>query len=352
VTDAAPAFPHPFVNGINRNRLENDRIDPNLKTPTMYHFNLTIERQIVTGTMIEVAYVGSRGRNLLRNYEGNTRVPNVLSDGTPFYPPDAPFTNPNFGSIFTLVSDAHSWYDALQARIRRVLSHGLQFQASYTLAKSIDEASNLERGQGQNSPSFTQIPSRPDLDKGLSSFDVRHAFSLYLTYDLPHRSLPPVASAALNGWQLGGIVRLQSGPPIDAETGFNRSNDGSRTIADRPNLKAGSSNNPVLGYPNQWFDATVFELPPPGFYGNAGRNTITGPDLKVVDALLAKEFRVQGRSRLAVRAEIFNLLNRANFGLPRNKLFNSQGQILGAAGLITSTVTSSRQIQFGLKLTF
>jgi len=352
LNDRAAPFPHPFINGVNTNLAQNDRIDPNLKTPTLYHFNLAIQRQIARDTMIEVGYVGTHGRNLLRNYEGNTRIPRVFADGTIFYPPDAPFTNPNFGSIFTLVSDAHSWYESMQARVSRQLSGGLQFLASYTFAKSIDEASTLERGQGQNSPAFTQIPSRPDLDKGLSSFDVRHAFSLNFHYDIPRLTLPTVARAIINGWQIGGIIRMQSGTPFDAETGFNRSGDGARTIADRPNLKAGSTNNPILGDPNRWFDATVFELPPPGFYGNVGRNSITGPDLKTVDALFAKNFRLAEKSHLLFRAEVFNLLNRANFGLPRNKIFNSQGQILGSAGLITSTITSSREIQFALKLTF
>jgi hypothetical protein len=145
---------------------------------------------------------------------------------------------------------------------------------------------------------------------------------------------------------------MQSGMPFDAETGFNRSRDGARTIADRPNLKAGATNNPILGNPNRWFDATVFELPAAGFYGNVARNTIIGPDLKVVDALLAKDVRVEGKSRLMFRAEVFNLLNRANFGLPRNKIFNSQEQIVGSAGLITNTITSSRQIQVAVKVTF
>jgi hypothetical protein len=146
VNDPAPPFPHSFVNGVKKNLEQNDRIDPNLKTPTLYHFSLAIQRQIAKDTIIDLGYVGTRGRNLLRNYEGNTRIPQVLADGTFFYPPNAPFTNSNFGPIFTLVSDAHSWYDSVQARVSRTLSRGLQFLASYTLAKSIDEASTLERG--------------------------------------------------------------------------------------------------------------------------------------------------------------------------------------------------------------
>jgi hypothetical protein len=351
-TDPSAPFPHPFINGVKQILQQNDRTDPNLKTPTMAHFNLTIQQQLAKNMMFEIGYVGSRGYNLLRNSEGNIKIPTVQADGTLFYPTNAPFTNPNFGSIFTLTSDAHSWYDSLQTRISKQYSSGLQFQASYTWAKSIDEASTLQRGQGNNSPSFTMIPNRPDLDKGLSSFDVRHTFAFNLMYDVPHANVGQVAGSILNGWQIGGIVRAQSGTPFDAETGVNQSRDGAQTIADRPNLKPGASNNPIIGDPNHWFDATVFEFPIAGTYGNVGRNTLTGPGLFTVDALLVREVKLKGSSRLSFRAEVFNLLNRANFGLPRNKLFNATGQIPATIGLITTTATSSRQAQLGLKLTF
>jgi hypothetical protein len=351
-TDPAPPFPHPFVNGVKQGLQQNDRTDPNLKTPTMYHFNLTIQQQVAKSTVFEIGYVGSRGRNLLRNYEGNVKVPTVLQDGTFFYSATAPFVNSNFGPIFTLASDAHSWYDSLQTRLSRQLSGGLQFQASYAWAKSMDEASALQRGQGNNSPAFTQSPLDPRADKGLSSFDVRHAFSFNVSYEVPHMGLPGAASSIFNGWEVGGIVRIQSGTPFDAETGFNRSQDGATSIGDRPNLKPGASNNPVLGTPDRWFDPNVFELPAAGFYGNVGRNTLIGPGLATVDALLVRDVRLKGQSRVQFRAEVFNLLNRANFGLPRNKIFSSNGTIPAAVGIITSTSTSARQAQFGLKFTF
>jgi hypothetical protein len=350
-TDPAPPFPHPFVNGVKLALQQNDRADPNLKTPTMYQFNLVIQKQIASSMVAEIGYVGSRGVNLLRNYEGNTKVPTVQADGSLFYPLNAPFINSNFGPIFTLASDAHSWYDSLQTRVARQFSHGFGFQGTYTLAKSMDEASTLQRGQGNNTPAFTQSPLNPGADKGLSSFDVRHAFSFNMTYAVPRMALPRAASAALNGWEIGGIVRIQSGTPFDAETGFNRSRDGATSIADRPNLKPGASSNPILGSPDRWFDPNVFELPPAGTYGNVGRNTLIGPGLATVDALLVRDVQV-GKSRLQFRAEVFNLLNRANFGLPRNKIFSSNGTIPAAVGLITTTSTSSRQAQFGVKFSF
>lgn len=350
-TDVNPPFPKPFINGVKLDLQQNDRLDPNMKTPTMYHYNLTIQRQIGQKMVAEVGYVGSRGVNLLRNYEANVNVPEVLPDGRVFFPPGAPRTNPNFGPIFVVTSDAHSWYDSLQTRFARKLADGLQFQASYTWAKSIDEASHLQRGQGRNTPSFTQNLLDPAADKGLSSFHVAHAFSFQFSYDLPR--FDGVAGALLGGWQVGGIARLQSGTPFTAETGFNRSRSGSLAgLGDRPNLRPGASNNPVLGGADRYFDPTVFELPPPGFYGDVGRNTIIGPGLAVVDALLAREFPIRGRARLALRAEVFNVLNQTNLGLPRNRIFNAQGRIPGSTGRISTTTTSARQVQLGLKLTF
>ena len=349
--DTNPPFPNPFINGVASTLQQNDMIDGNLKTPTMYHYNVSFQQQLTKNNMVEVALVGSRGVNLLRNYEGNTAYPVVQPDGSYFYPPGAPTRNPNFGPIFVLTSDAHSWYKSVQVRWVRQLSGGLQFQASYTGAKSEDEASNLQRGQGRNSPSFTQIPDRPDLDKGYASFHVAHAVSASAVYELPRVSGPRVLAAIVNGWQVGGILRAQSGTPFTAETGFNRSRDGSTTVADRPNVRAGQSDNPVLGTPERWFDPTVFELPPAGTYGTVGRNTIAGPGMATLDLLLGRQFEVRGVT-IDFRAEGFNVLNRANFGLPRNRIFNSRGQIPGSVGSITTTTTSARQVQFGVKVSF
>ena len=126
-------------------------------------------------------------------------------------------------------------------------------------------------------------------------------------------------------------------------------------ISDRPNLKPGVTTVPVLGGPNQsirYFDPTLFALPSTGFYGDLGRNTMIAPGVALVDASLTKVFPVHEGVNLDFRTEFFNLLNRANFGLPGNQLFNANGTIQGNAGVINTTTTTSRQIQFGLKLRF
>ena len=352
---ANPVFPHPFVGGIPRTGglRQNDRINPNIDTPTQYHYNLTVRSQFGKDFAFEISYVGSRGVHLLRNFEGNTAIPTILPDGRPFYPANSTRRNPNFSSIFVLNSDSQSVYNSLQTQLVKRLSHGLRFQATYTYARSIDDASNLQRGQGQNNPSFTQYPDDRSADRGLSGFHVAHSFSSNFTYTFPgNPGLKGVFSVLLNDWELGGIISLNSGLPFTAETGFNRSRDRAATIADRPNLKPGASNNPVLGGPDRYFDPTVFQLPDAGFYGNAGRNTIIGPGLETFDVSAVKQFHLGEDPILTFRFEMFNVFNRANFGLPRNRIFNAQGQIPGSVGLISGTVTSARQIQLGLKLSF
>jgi hypothetical protein len=148
------------------------------------------------------------------------------------------------------------------------------------------------------------------------------------------------------------IVTIQDGFPFTALTGFNRSQSKANTTSDRPSLAAGVTSVPILGGPNRYFDPTVFALPPVGFYGTIGRNTLIGPGLANVDLNVTKIFPIGERVKLNFRAEFFNLLNRANFALPANQIFTSTGALNATAGAITSTVTTSRQLQFGLKLVF
>jgi hypothetical protein len=174
------------------------------------------------------------------------------------------------------------------------------------------------------------------------------------TYDLPWNTFTGVAGALFGGWQLGSIATLSDGSPFTAVTGFRRARDQSRTIADRPDLAPGASSNPVLGGPDKYFDATAtsFTLPPLGYYGNLGRNTLIAPGFANVDFTFSKTNALTERMSLNFRAEFFNLFNHANFGLPDKTIFNSNGSYRDAAGRITATANPSRQIQFGVKVSF
>jgi hypothetical protein len=108
----------------------------------------------------------------------------------------------------------------------------------------------------------------------------------------------------------------------------------------------------VLGGPDRYFDPSAFELAPAGFYGNAGRNTLRGPGFANVDLGVVKVIPVTERVKVDFRGEFFNLFNRANFGLPEGNIFSTNGTVRGAAGRIRDTTTTSRQVQFGLKVLF
>ena len=124
------------------------------------------------------------------------------------------------------------------------------------------------------------------------------------------------------------------------------------TGVERPDLCPGASNNPILGSPTQYFNPSAFCLQAAGYYGDLGRNTLIGPGLLMINPSLAKQFAVTERAKLQFRAEFFNILNHPNFSIPSARtVFTNSGPV-ASAGLITTTTTSSRQIQFGMKLTF
>ncbi len=250
-----------------------------------------------------------------------------------------------------MFSDADAFYDSLQVEVTQRLTHGLRYKVSYSFAKNIDEQSATTSQQGAGVPTVSQDPDNIRAERGLATFDVRNNLVMNFTYDIPGRA-SGVAGKFLNGWQVATIQTFSAGQPFTAQTGFNRSRDNQDKVADRPNLLPGKSRNPVLGGPDQYFDPTVFALPPAGTYGNLGRNTLIGPGLVGVDLSLIKDTAITERLKATFRAEFFNILNRANFDLPNAQIFNSSGQILGSAGRIGDTKTTSRQIQFALKLLF
>lgn len=341
----------------------------NYNQPTVHHFNLTIQRAVDANTSVQVAYVGSRGYHLLRSGNINTPVPRILPDGRTFFPPGAPLRNPAFGPMLFIGNDVQSFYHSLQLSMQRRMTQGLQFQGSYTLSKSIDDASgpflsDFVTGAGPVQDYFCR-----KCDRARSAWDARHSFVFNWTYDLPLGSgknfLSQVSGGLgklVEGWSVGGILSLRSGLPFTPILGFNNSADGSIFFADRPDVVGPCR---ITGDPAQWFDPSCFRLPPPRTYGNAGRNILTGPDFKNIDFVITKETSINERLRVQFRTEFFNLTNHPNFAPPINSTgFNGRGgngEIIfndlsgipvASAGRVFRTVNTSRQIQFALKFLF
>jgi Carboxypeptidase regulatory-like domain/TonB-dependent Receptor Plug Domain len=348
-----PSFPNPGLASVTAGNVSYSIWDPQPKTPTVYQYNLTVEQQLAWNTVVTVSYAGSQGRHWVRDRSPNTRAPQFLANGTPFYPSaNAPRINSAFGNIRQIVTDANSNYNALQLQATRRQSERLVWQTSYTYSSAISSATAWGAAHTQNTSDISVVPWDANADRGLSSFHIRHMVAVNATYRLPGDSLTGAAGILARGWETSMIVSAHSGTPFSAQLGFNRSNDGNSDAPERPNLRAGASNNPIIGTVERWYDPTAFVLPAAGTYGNLGRNTLIGPNLVNVNMSIVKTFRPHEGQTLAFRSEFFNLFNHANFGLPNRFPLLADGTYSGSAGVIQSLATSSRQIQFGLRYSF
>jgi hypothetical protein len=232
------------------------------------------------------------------------------------------------------------------------MSRALQFRGTYTFSKALDDGDNMNTSVATNSPAFVANPLNPKADYGRASFDVRHAAVLNATYDLPFgKGKTQWLNRLIGGWQVSGIQTLQSGLPFTPQLSYNPSNDGDTRNPVRPSLNPNFSGPVVLGGPNRYFDPSAFLQPLNGTYGNAGRNILRGPRLFETDLALAKSISLRERVTVQFRTEFFNLLNHTNFNTPNPVVYAAAtGGPSPTAGVITSTSTTSRQVQFGLKL--
>jgi len=350
-------------------------IEPDAKALAVEEWNFTIEQQIAKGTSLRVAYVGSFGTHGLLSVDPNTIAPQIcaaatcVSGGTPGttkgsvamgqqHIPVGSRPNPYLGAGFFWYTEGNSRYNALQTDIVRRLSHGLEIRANYTWSKNLDLNSGLTGAQSSNQSQMIMDPYNLNRDWGPSALNVAQQAGVSLRYQLPFgrgqamlHNMSGIGEKLIGGWQVNGIVTVLSGFPFTPVDGSNRSGDGDTRNPDRPSVNPAFSGPVVEGTPNQWYNPNAFILPAAGTYGNLGRGVYSGPGLADADISLFKNIAVSERLHLQFRTETFNTLNRANFGTPNATVFSGTS-VSPTAGLITTTATTSRQIQFGLKLTF
>jgi hypothetical protein len=378
-------------------------IQPDMKTPTLISWSLRVEREISPNTSVTVGYVGSHGYHELIGIDANEPIPTIcpaspcpavyptwdpskpttatnspnigfpigsplagapVPAGTYYIPAGAPKANPAISNTWTWFSEGVSSYHALQVDARRRFSRGLSLRGVYTFSKALDDGDSLNQTTAGNAPGLAANPLNLRADKGLATFDVRHSGVVNVLYALPFGRGQQFAGdmggwrgGVISGWSLSSIITAQSGFPFTPQLSYNPTNTGDTRNPVRPFLNPNFSGPVVLGNPNQWFNPNAFIAPPStgGFAGNVGRDAYTGPDLVTWDFSVLKDTRIRERLSLQFRAEIFNLLDRANFNTPNLIVFtpptaaNPTG-LSGTAGAITSTSTTSRQVQFGLKL--
>ncbi len=306
-----------------------------LQTPWMQHFNVGFQRQLGRARALEVAYVGSRGRDLISARDANQPQP------SPAVPNLRP--NPLYTDVTLIESRGSSTYNALQIKFRQMPEMGFSLLASYTYGESTDNASGFFTSAGD--PNFPQNSLDPDAEEGRSSFDVRHRLSVAFSWALPF-----AGNAWIDDWQVHGVAALNSGRPFTVALlpDIDQSNTGRSNLGfgnnDRPNVTGNPSLPSDDRSEDRWFDTAAFSLPPFGSFGNSERNSLEGPGYRNLNLGIIKLIPL-GDARLQLRAEIFNLFNRTNFDLPDAFLGSPTfGRILSAG--------SPRRIQFGIKALF
>ena len=388
---AAPA-PSQFPTLVPGIALSGTLFDRNLRTPYMQQFNMNVQYSLRSDLLFEIGYVGSRGTNLFRqvginqarlvtpqNPITNDVTGAVVTTNTPANVAlRVPYSGVGVNNFFQNQSTAQSVYHSLQTSLTKRFAHGLQFLASYTFAKSIDNASGQGGGAGVGgvvNPGGVgetsgilgnQLINRAN--RGLSDFDRTHRFVLSGLWTLP---LPGSNRYLSKDWQIGGILTAQSGLPIDiVDNGagsFYGLSGGSAALA-RPNWAPGATASSAMqnipaGY---YFNPAAFvrptiaagaPIPSSGGaaiagaagtdIGNVGRNVLRGPRQNNLDFAISKRFPIREAYSLEFRADAFNLINHVNLANPLSDL--NAGP---AFGKIISTTNNPRLVQFALRLTF
>ena len=246
-------------------------------------------------------------------------------------------------------------------QLKKRLNHGFQMQGSYTWSKSIDDATAGPGNTNYPTEGSSSQMWGTKADRGLGALNQKHNLTMNGIWTLPAPRGSRLASSVLGGWELSGIFTAVAGTPFTAtETGTNVQDNGKVGGSSRLRMpdwtgKGAFSSIIHSRNPDQYFDTSNFVVPPTGIYGNLGRGTFIGPGVVNVDITLGKSIPLglKEGTRLDFRSDFFNLFNRANFADPLSAVLNgSNGAPIGTAGKITRTVTSSRQLQFSLKLVF
>jgi hypothetical protein len=406
-----PATPISFFSGLPTtfpaNKLRATYTDPNPKRNYVTQWNLNVQYQLTSSLAAMAAYVGSRGvHQPFRVDEANLVIPTKTTAGYvwPFNPDGSPFDpiNPNFGSIRGMFYQGRSYFNALELQLAKRMSHGFQMQGTFTWGKSIDTSSATLAGDafGNSISSLDWFDMK--LTRGLSDFNVGRTLVINGTWEVPTaKSFSGPARWITDGWELGTIFTASDGVPFTPTwgTGGDPSNSNSSDDFAFPNRLGGSGCNTLTnpGNPNNYVKTQCFAVPtapdmafwnancnplppsiqpsdpnaPPVFAtfpqcfnlrGNAGRNSLIGPGIMSLDFSIFKNNhirRISENFNIQFRAEMFNILNHANFAPPgpgdgNTDIFAADGTSLAGstAGALVRTTIPERQIQFAIKIVF
>src|SRR5437588_4096297 len=348
---------------VSPNTLRQAYFEPNPSRNYVMQWNLTIQRQLAADLSLRVGYVGSRAiHQPFRTEDADIVLPTLTPQGYLWPSPVGSGTrlNTNTGRITAGYWDGRSYYDALQAQLKKKIGRASQLAGSYTWGRTIDTGSGSmvgdEYANSISSPLFFDLR----LNRGLADFNVSHNLNVHYTWILgTPKWRAELADWAFGGWQIGGVLQASTGVPFTP--GF--AGDALGVLSTDPNVAVpnliaspGCASLVNSGNPVHYIKTQCFAAPNPlTLRGNLGRNTLIGPGFVNFDFSLFKNNfikRISDAFNIQFRAEFFNILNHTNFAPPldNRNIFDSTGVPIANAGLITSTQTSSRQIQFALKL--
>jgi hypothetical protein len=332
-----------------------------LNPPPQYvqQWSGSVEKSLGAEMTLELGYLGSHGVHLQRSHLINNAAPGpgAIGPRRPFttlsflpgmtLPDNITITNTTFpvSGINLLENSAQSWYHAGYVNVRRRLARGWTFLANYTYSKNLSDAPDFR------SPMFESAAPQNNsnllLEKGLAC-DLRHRFSVSSVYDIPAFRKSGWLGEVTRNWRLSAIYQAQSGFPFTISVFGDTANAG--TLLGENPIRANYTGQPVFPSGSRtadaWFNPAAFATPAAFTFGNAGRNSVSGPGMQTLDLALQREFAVTETVKFQLRAEAFNALNHANLGTP-NRFVNTP-----QFGTITEAATPGREIQLGVRVSF
>ncbi|PYR26890.1 MAG: hypothetical protein DMF98_07650 [Acidobacteria bacterium] len=323
--------------------------DPHITTPYSVVYNVDTQWEFMRNTILEVAYVGNHGYNLLQFRELNQPI--YVPGQTTQANKDLFRPFPGFTSVLRSSNWGTSNYNGLETSVTRRFSNGLQYQASYVLSRSRDTSSRFH--SGATNRTYIMMPQDTndvDAEYADSDFDARHRVVLSEIYELPFGRNKKwlqtgVTSAVLGNWAVASIWTLQSGFPYTIYDGSDPClRAGNWTPSCRPNLAGDPDAGPKTAA--QWFNTAAFQKAPAGQSGSAPRNSVRGPGMINTDLSFIKRVPFGNGRAVEIRVEGFNLFDRVNLGVPVTDFSSS------SFGRIQATATGAREFQFGLKFRF
>ncbi len=308
----------------------------------------SVQRAMPGGILGTVSYLGNKGTDVL-----TTTYVNVINPATGTRP------YPAFGPVSWRGNDSNSSFEGLNVGVRRPFANGLLVSLNYLWSHSINDD-----GIGGGESDTPQNVLCRACERGDSDNDVRQVFNASVVYRLPfgagqrYASNPGVVRSLLGNWELTGIGSSRTGLPVNVIV--DRSNGAvpygySMGGEERPNLVPGVSLTPPGGRTAaNWINLAAFSVPAPGTFGNAGRNIARGPSLWQVDLGLSKAVRITERLAVQLRADGFNVFNRAQYGQPLSDISSpgNFGQIVSTVNTIGTGSGTPREFQLSVRVLF